>query len=303
MTTAATTGNTTTGEPGFEELAQAIDDALKAAGELDGKAREASEKVRESLEAAHRAALVTIVRTLRADDRGRELLYELVDDPLIHLLFARHEIIRPDPLTAARSALERVRPGIRSHGGDVELDSIEDGVAYVRLSGACQGCSLSAVTMRETVEKALVADVPAVTSVEVLPNEPAQTVIPLSAVRPRDQSDQELREAGWARAGSEDEVAEGEVKTVRLQPDSGRAEDVVLVRVGTGLAAYRNECAHQGLPLDDAMIDPVAGTLTCPWHGFCYDAMSGECMTAIGATLEQRPLRVIGGEVWVRAEA
>ena len=68
------------------------------------------------------------------------------------------------------------------------------------------------------------------------------------------------------------------------------------------LAAYRNECAHEGLPLDEAIIDTSNGTLTCPWHGFCFDAASGECLSAPGAQLEQLPMRVDGGEVWIRIE-
>ena len=66
-------------------------------------------------------------------------------------------------------------------------------------------------------------------------------------------------------------------------------------------ATYVNACAHQGLPLDNAIVDATEGTLTCPWHGFCYDSTSGECLTMPGAQLEQLPLRVQDGHVWVRA--
>ena len=50
----------------------------------------------------------------------------------------------------------------------------------------------------------------------------------------------------------------------------------------------------------DTVLDVSNGTLTCPWHGFCYDATSGECLSAPGAQLEQLPLRVDDGDVWVR---
>ena len=58
---------------------------------------------------------------------------------------------------------------------------------------------------------------------------------------------------------------------------------------------------YQGLPLDNALVDAVQGTLTCPWHGFCYDATTGECMTMPGAQLRPLPLRIEDGRVWVRA--
>ena len=51
------------------------------------------------------------------------------------------------------------------------------------------------------------------------------------------------------------------------------------------------------------MLDLSNNTLTCPWHGFCYDATSGECLSAPGAQLEQLPLRVDDGDVWVRVDA
>ncbi len=71
-----------------------------------------------------------------------------------------HGIVRADSLTLAQRALEDVRPYLDSHGGGVELVGVEPPVARVRLSGACSGCSQSATTLREVVERALAAGVP-----------------------------------------------------------------------------------------------------------------------------------------------
>jgi nitrite reductase/ring-hydroxylating ferredoxin subunit len=75
---------------------------------------------------------------------------------------------------------------------------------------------------------------------------------------------------------------------------------VLLVRWKKSIRAFRNQCAHQGLPLDGGIVDDEAGTLTCPWHGWCYDATSGECLTAVQAQLEEFPLRLVDGRVWIR---
>ena len=160
-----------------EELAGALDRAIAAVELLDGAPRAAADALRAGLDDVHRAMLVHVVRSLKADERGRELLFELVDDPRVRMVLLMHGLIRPDPLTAAREALDAVRPQLQSHGGDVSLDRIEDGVAYVRLSGACNGCSMSAVTMRNGVEQALKERVPGVLGVEVLPNEPGPALI------------------------------------------------------------------------------------------------------------------------------
>mgnify|MGYP000724176639 FL=1 len=41
-------------------------------------------------------------------------------------------------------------------------------------------------------------------------------------------------------------------------------------------------------------------TLTCPWHGYCFEVESGECRNAPQVQLEPYPLRVQDGRIWVR---
>ncbi|MDY6995872.1 MAG: NifU family protein [Actinomycetota bacterium] len=275
----------------LEALARRVDDAVAALADLDPAARAAAEELKAALEEIHRTGLVTIVTRMRADDAARPLLFDLVDDPVVRMLLTLHGIIRPDPVTLAERALAGVRPQLHSHGGDVTLVRIADGVAFIRLEGACNGCSMSSVTLRELVETALLQGVPAITSVEVLTDEPTPTIIPLESVSfpgaastPRDD--------GWVRVAGADALPVGEVSV----PGHG----VIVVNVDQRLSAYRNECAHEALPLDNAVLDTTAGTLTCPWHGFCYDAASGECLSAPGVQLEQLPLRIDDGDVWVR---
>jgi nitrite reductase/ring-hydroxylating ferredoxin subunit len=154
---------------------------------------------------------------------------------------------------------------------------------------------MSSVTLRNLVEEALVEGVPAVSAVEVVANEPTPTLIPVESLRiGRDPSAE-----GWARLGPAAEVPVDEISVATLT-NSGRSVEIIVVNIGQRLAAYRNECAHEALPLNEAVLDLSNGTLTCPWHGFCFDASSGECLSAPGAQLEQLPLRVDEGDVWVR---
>src|SRR5690348_12633718 len=182
-------------EPSVEDLAQALDDAMARLADLDPLPRQAANDLKSALDDLHRAALVTIVRRLREDVRGKELLFELADDPSVRMVMLMHSLIRQDPMTLAQQALDTVRPQLQSHGGDVELARIEDGLAYVRLSGACNGCSMSAVTMRNGVEEALKLHVPGVSGVEVLPNEPGPALIPLGEIGRRLPDPQ----PGWCR--------------------------------------------------------------------------------------------------------
>lgn len=284
-------------EPGFEELARRVDDATAALQSLDPGARAVAEELKDAIEAIHRAGLVTIVRRMRADAAALPVLFDLVDDPVVHLLLSLHEIVRPDPMTQATKALNAVRPQLQGHGGDVTLVRIEDGTAFVRLQGACNGCSMSSVTLRNLVEQALAENVPSITAVEVVPNEPQPTLISADSLFPT----RHLHEEGWAQAGRIADMPDGDLTVIELSAEkSGRQVSVLVVNVDQRLTAYVNECAHEALPLDNAVLDTSNGTLTCPWHGFCYDAASGECLTAPAAQLEQLPLRVDNGQIWVR---
>ncbi|MBI3691401.1 MAG: NifU family protein, partial [Mycolicibacterium aromaticivorans] len=211
-------------EPTFEELAKRVDDAVAALGALDPSARKVAEELKAAIEQIHRAGLVTMVRRMRSDDPARDVLFELVDDPTVHLLLSLHGIVRPDPVTHANQVLVSVRPQLNSHGGDVTLVRVDDGTAYVRLEGACNGCSMSAVTLRNLVEEALVQGVPAISAVEVLPNEPTPTLIPIEALRiGRDPAGEGWVDLGPAAGLAVDDLSPLSVTTA----DGARAEVIV----------------------------------------------------------------------------
>jgi hypothetical protein len=102
-------------EPSFEALAQAVDEAAAAVAQLDEAPREVANELRAAIEAAHKAGLVTIVRRLRADDTGRALLFELVDDPLIRMLFSLHAIIKTVTPPGVGAAGEHTAGGHSEH--------------------------------------------------------------------------------------------------------------------------------------------------------------------------------------------
>ena len=285
----------------FEALALAVDRAVEQVAALEGESRRRALELQRAIEAFHKPALVHVVRTLRDDPRGKELLFELVDDPHVHAVLALHGIVRADPITRGEQALATVRPYLQSHGGDVELVRIEGDTAFVRLHGSCSGCSMSAVTLREGVEEALVRLVDEVARIEVLDDQPTAAFIPLSAVGRKPGA----ADTGWARAVPVTEVREGSMVRfdVELAPAAGddpaHVDSFVATNVGGRIAVFRNECVHQGLSLDGGSL--VDGVITCPWHGFRFDASSGECVSAPNAQLAQIPTRIDDGHVWIRA--
>lgn len=66
-------------------------------------------------------------------------------------------------------ALEGVRPILHADGGDVELvDILKNGIVQVRLTGACQGCPMSQMTLKTSIERVVKQKVPGVKAVEAV---------------------------------------------------------------------------------------------------------------------------------------
>ncbi|HID38780.1 MAG TPA: NifU family protein [Calditrichaeota bacterium] len=66
-------------------------------------------------------------------------------------------------------ALESIRPGLQADGGDVEFVRIdENNIVYVRLVGACGGCPMSTLTLKQGIERILKMQVPEITAVEAI---------------------------------------------------------------------------------------------------------------------------------------
>jgi Fe-S cluster biogenesis protein NfuA len=64
------------------------------------------------------------------------------------------------------AVINKLKPSLQAHGGDVELiDVSQDGVVKVRLTGACVGCPMSHMTLKDGIEQALKQEVPEVKEV------------------------------------------------------------------------------------------------------------------------------------------
>jgi Fe-S cluster biogenesis protein NfuA len=65
-------------------------------------------------------------------------------------------------------ALDKIRPALQRDGGNVELVDVEDGIVKVRLTGACGGCPMSQMTLKNGIEAVLKREIPDIKSVESL---------------------------------------------------------------------------------------------------------------------------------------
>ena len=67
--------------------------------------------------------------------------------------------------TDVEMVLEKIRPALQADGGDVELVDVEGGVVKVRLTGACGGCPMATVTLKNGIEALLKKEIPSVDQV------------------------------------------------------------------------------------------------------------------------------------------
>ena len=61
--------------------------------------------------------------------------------------------------------LDKIRPSLIADGGNVELVDVEDGVVKVRLTGACDGCPMSQMTLKMGIERLLKQELPEIQEV------------------------------------------------------------------------------------------------------------------------------------------
>jgi Fe-S cluster biogenesis protein NfuA/nitrite reductase/ring-hydroxylating ferredoxin subunit len=207
----------------------------------------------------------------RALERVMELLDEagpavadlrdaLVGDGVVASLLLVHGLYPVDLATRVREALDQVRPYMESHGGDVELLALEDGVARLRLHGSCDGCPASSATLELAIKKALMEAAPDLDGLEVegaAAAEPDNGGTPL-AMAPAGAAVPSLSE--WRRLDGA-----GDVEPETLAVLGGLA----VANVGGTLLAYRNACAACGGPLDGGRL--TGGVLSCPGCGRGFD--------------------------------
>ena len=166
----------------FELLAERADLAIADCRALDQAPQASAMAMKSAIEELHKFGLTKIVQKLKQDPRGKELLFEMIEIPEVLALFSVHGLLRADVRTRVSRVIDMVRPYMQSHGGDVELADVKTDTVFIRLAGSCNGCSMSAVTLRNSVEEALKEHVPEIKNIEVLANEPGPAIIPLSSL-------------------------------------------------------------------------------------------------------------------------
>lgn len=178
-----------------EEVGARVEDLLDRIAATDHRVAGLAEELVRSLVQLYGAGLGQIVATLQ--DRAPDTLTELSDDVLVSGLLALHDLQPDDVVVRVEQALDRVRPLLGSHGGDVTFLGIEAGTVHLRLEGTCNGCGSSQETLEHAVEAAVFTAAPETVAIDVegavAPDEAADAFIPVEAVLRCPSEVEELR--------------------------------------------------------------------------------------------------------------
>ncbi|MGW4244204.1 NifU family protein [Nocardia sp. NPDC004722] len=293
-----------------------IDTLLGASSAAGAVARERAEQLVSEVVGLYGAGLERITRLL-----DPEAVEQLTRDELVASLLLVHGLHPHDALTRVRTALDGVRPYLGSHGGDVEVLEVTDGVVRLAFSGSCRTCPSSSVTLELAVEDAVRAAAPEIETIEVVAAEPDSSpkLIPADSLLARvhgngdghhgngHHGDGNGHHGGtWIGAPELAGLAPGEVGGFAL---AGSA--VLACRVGDELYVYRDHCASCGNSMAGAVLHRRPGhaigdaVLRCPVCRAHFDAVHAGARLDGDGHLEPLPVLMRAGtpEVAVPAEA
>ena len=247
---------------------------LKLDSAADSPTRDLAEELVSAVVQMYGAGLERIVGSLLdGGEEGVSLAASLAEDGLVAALLLIHDL-HPVPLIErVQDALEHVRPYMESHGGDVELLSLDGGVARISLRGSCSDCAASAVTLELAIKQALEEVAPDLEGLEVEGVAPSATgpSLPLADGHSSPGASEGAVELpmvispapapastpSWFEVDHLDLVPVGTMVGAEVA-----GSGLVVANVEGTLLAYTNTCADCGGPLDGGELQ--AGTLACP---------------------------------------
>ncbi|GAC1432095.1 MAG: NifU family protein [Thermoanaerobaculia bacterium] len=218
---------------------------------------------------------------ITAERAGVETIDALAEDSLVCSLLLLHGLHPLDLEQRVQKALERVRPYLGSHGGDVDLAGIDNGVVRLRMKGTCKGCPSSTITMKLAIEDAIFEAAPEITAIVPEGQEP----------EPKVEAPREAPRA-WEEVGVST-LLDGFSQTLVV-----RGRPVVFCRLGESLYAYGSVCARCGGGLENSTLQSAA--LVCPACQEHFEiAGAGRGRGEPAVHLEPFPLLIEGGRAMV----
>jgi Fe-S cluster biogenesis protein NfuA len=152
-----------------EELVERVQELLGSLDEIaDPVAQARVQELIGTVLELYGAGLERILGILEdAGDLALPIRTALLDDGIVASLLLIHGLYPISLEERVMQALDSMRPFLASHGGNVELVGVEEGVARLRLQGSCNGCPSSAATLEHALKEAIEEAAPDLLGLEV----------------------------------------------------------------------------------------------------------------------------------------
>ncbi len=220
----------------------------------DPEAREAATELVQSLMDFHGAGLDRLMEIVaEAGDPGYAIFDDFARDDLVAsllLLYGLHPVALE---TRVMQALDKVRPYLDSHGGNVEFLGVTDGVVRLRLQGSCKSCPSSSMTLKLAIEEAIYTAAPDISGIEaegVVEQPTATGFVQIGKREGNGESRHSPNGNGWEEVNDLDLLAQSSLHMMEV-----RGRSVLFCRLGESLYAYDNLCPGCGQPLQDARLE------------------------------------------------
>jgi Fe-S cluster biogenesis protein NfuA/nitrite reductase/ring-hydroxylating ferredoxin subunit len=277
----------------------------------DPEARASALALMQALMEFHGAGIERLMEIVAdSGEPGAAVFEKFAADDLVGsllLLYGQHPLALETRVTRA---LDKVRPYLDSHGGNVEFIGIADGVVRLRMQGSCKSCPSSAMTLKLAIEEAIYAAAPDVVAIEAegVTQQPAATTF-VQIGEPTRKGNGAVGHNGNGNGhggngngngGTSWEEVSGlstlGASTVRLLEIRGRS--VLFCRLGESFYAYNNNCPGCGSALKDAHLELT--NLVCPKCRQQYDVIrAGRGLDQPNLYLEPFPLLFEQGQAKV----
>lgn len=277
----------------------------------DAKIREKTLDLVQIILALHREALRRVLTSFDSLPEKEQILSRIAADDIVRAILLIHGLLPNDLQTRVAVAIDELRPFLISQGADVELLGVENGLARVRLIRNGQGAPpISALKLE--IEKILIEAAPELLGIEIEgvaeqieATAKAAAILgsmiagqngnaqPPKLVQIKRAKSVENHRGKWISVIRSLGFEEGEFRIVNYAD-----LNLLVCKISGEFYAFRNACAVENRPLDDAVFE--SPMLVCSCHGYHYDLRRrGACIEEADLRLESLPVKIEDDKVKV----
>ena len=237
----------------------------------------------------HHGALQRIVDIITVQPDGDATLQELVRDELVQAVLMVHELLPYTLEERIEKALETAREQLKVYGADVALVSVNNGVALMKLMGSSATANVSSSILKAEIEHAVHAAAPDLLDIEyedIIARLPDVKPVKLVQILSRKTTEKVSPKYTLMPIIRADQVPVNELRIVEVGDIN-----LLMCNVAGTIYAFQNACAHEGLSLENGLLE--GGVLTCPHHGHQFDVrQGGRCVTDPSLRLESLTVKM-----------